>query len=239
MNTQSLWKTCKVCQNSIAKNAKSCPNCGARQPASGKMKWIVLGGLGLLAIGLLNKPEVDKEAGQSSTASSAGGTITAKSEPPEIKLPAEQAAFIDAVATHRALLEGAKNELQEAMIRDRRRDAIVTALPNVSVERWSGTIRRLETNSEGKAVLSVMIAKDIDLQTWNNALSDIGANTLIEKDDPLYDKLLTASVGAQVLFSGSFFRSSKDGVQENSFTTTGSIRAPEFLFKFADVEIVN
>ena len=80
------------------------------------------------------------------------------------------------------------------------------------------------------------IAPNIYLKTWNNAVSDFGSNTLIEKSDPLYGRLLTSSVGDNIEFSGTFFSSGKDGVEETSLTIAGSLEEPEFLFKFKSLE---
>ncbi|MBX8814550.1 hypothetical protein HBA91_18190, partial [Ochrobactrum sp. MR34] len=70
---------------------------------------------------------------------------------------------------------------------------------------WYGVIEKVTTNSDGHGVVSLKIAPNIIIKTWNNALSDIGHGTLIKKDTPLYSGASTLKPGDKVKFTGKFF----------------------------------
>jgi len=151
-------------------------------------------------------------------------------------MPADELQFIKTVEKYILSFRGAKNELQESALRDQRKDDIAKTISGRVASSWVGEINQLETNMEGKAILSIKISPDIEIKTWNNAFSDINANTLISKGSALYSSLLELSLNQQVVFSGSFFRSQTDYVEETSMTIEGSMSNPEYLFKFKSVK---
>ena len=104
-------------------------------------------------------------------------------------MPEDQLRFIGVVTEYVSGFKAAKNELQQSAMRDQRKEGILSALGGYSVSSWVGTINQLETNTEGKAILSVRISPDIEIKTWNNALSDMASNTLIEKGTPVFSSL--------------------------------------------------
>ena len=153
--------------------------------------------------------------------------------------PQDQVQFIDAVSEYARGFSNAKNELQQSVLRDQRKLVIANLLDGYSITSWVGTINILETNTDGNAILSVRISPDIEVKTWNNALSDINSNTLIEKELPIYNSLFELSSGQQIEFSGDFFPSKADYIEETSMTIDGSMRNPEFLFKFKSIKPIN
>jgi len=182
---------------------------------------------------MIGSPENGSEAKDhsASTATSSKDTKSRNSLKPE-----GQIQFSDAVSISSRNYEDAKNELQQSSIRDKRKEDISSILRSYTINSWVGTINQLETNTDGKAILSVRIAPNIEIKTWNNALSDIASNTLIEKGTGLYKDLFNLSNGQRVIFSGSFFPSEADHIEETSITIDGSMRNPEFLFKFNSVK---
>jgi hypothetical protein len=114
-------------------------------------------------------------------------------------------------------------------MRDQRKISLSALLNKYSVKSWVGTINRLETNNEGKGILSVRISPNIEIKTWNNALSDMGSNTLIEKESPVFMNLFDLSNGQKVKFSGNFIPSETDFIEETSITIDGSMMNPEFF----------
>jgi hypothetical protein len=154
-----------------------------------------------------------------------------------LNTPKSQSAFVDIVEGYSSQFPAAKNELQESAMRDERRSSILRALgSDLSVDNWIGTITSLETNTEGKGIVSIKVSPNVVLKTWNNAISDIVHNTLIEKNSSSYNALLNLAAGDIVVFSGSFFSSDEDGIYETSVTISGSMQEPEFLFKFNKIE---
>ena len=232
MGSDSLFTKCKTCGKEISKSAKACPQCGAKQKKLSVVHWIGIAFLGLIIIGVANSPDDKTSPNESSSSTSTSKTKAQHLEP---QMPDQQLRFVQAVTKHATGFRGAKNELQQSVIRDQRKIAVSSTLSGYSVSSWVGTINQLETNTEGKAILSVRISPDIEIKTWNNALSDIASNTLIEKGSSVFDSLFDLSSGQRVKFSGSFFPSESDFIKETSMTINGSMRNPEFLFKFKSI----
>jgi len=230
MGSENLFVKCSACGERVSKSSKICPHCGKKNK-NNIIQWFVITLVVLFFIGMFSDP-VDSTSAQVSE--SAVEDIS-KSKI-EIDTPKNQKQFINTVEKYIDRFNSAKNELQQSSLRDQRRKEISKSIDSMRITSWVGTINQLSTNSEGKAILSVRISPNISIKTWNNALSDIMANTLIEKGTSVYEKLLPLSIGRKIKFSGSFFPSESDSVQETSVTIRGSITSPEFLFKFYSIE---
>jgi hypothetical protein len=236
MGSESLFVKCKTCGKDISKNAKSCPHCGEKQKKLSIIHWVGIVLVALFVIGLINAPDQPKEANSSSNAAKASAE-----NPKQVKIaiPSDQEQFINTIENYVNGFRTAKNELQQSALRDQRKNELAKLMHGRSVSSWVGTISQLETNTEGKAILSIRVSPDIEIKTWNNALSDINSNTLITKGTELYSSLFNLSRGQKVQFSGSFFSSETDYIEETSMTIQGSMRNPEFLFKFKSVKPLN
>ncbi len=239
MKSGSLWTECGGCQKQISVNAKSCPHCGAKLKRHRVLKWTGGAFLALVVVGGIvrtNNPDRNPhDANGTSTTSSRDAAVAATKEP-EAALPASQRDFLARTADYRQRFQSTANELQQSALRDERRSALLKALNSgLTVERWTGTLRKLETNTEGKAIVTVRLAPGVDLLTWNNSISDAMHQTMIDKGTSLYAALMTMSVGDPVTVSGSFLSSDQDGVWETSMTIDGSMTAPEFLFHFTNI----
>lgn len=152
-------------------------------------------------------------------------------------LPTNQVALQAAVASAREAYEAASNDLAKGGVRPARGKAICAAVPKPEVEDWIGTVYDLTTNGDGWGVLSVEIEGEIWLSTWNNSLSDIGADSLINPSSDLFGALAQLQEGQKVKFSGKFLSDSAKGdcYSEKSMTMDGSISEPEFVFIFSKV----
>ena len=236
MSSDSLFVTCKTCGKDISKNAKSCPHCGEKQKKLSIFHWVGIVLVTLFVIGLINSPDLPNEPKSSSTAAQASAESPKQVE---VAIPSDQKQFINTIDRYINDFPAAKNELQQSALRDQRKNELATLMHGRSVSSWVGTISQLETNTEGKAILSIRVSPDIEIKTWNNAFSDIFSNTLITKGTALYSSLFNLSRGQKVQFSGSFFSSETDYIEETSITIQGSMRNPEFLFKFKSVKPLN
>ncbi|WP_421579754.1 hypothetical protein [Shinella sp. M31] len=175
-------------------------------------------------------------AAKGTTDVTAGSGAVATAATPEQALPKTQLAFLDVVADYQARFRSASSELQQSASRDERRTALLNAFGSrLTVDGWLGTLHKLETNTEGKAIVTIRLAPNVDLKTWNNALSDVMHETMIEKGTPLYTALMEMAVDDPVMVSGSFVHSDQDGAWETSMTIDGSMTAPEFLFHFSTI----
>lgn len=233
MGSESLFVKCKTCGKDISKNAKACPHCGEKQKKLSIIHWVGIVLVALFVIGLINAPDQLKEASSSANTAKTSAETTKEVK---ITIPSDQEQFINTIENYVNGFRAAKNELQQSALRDQRKNELAKLMRGRSVSSWVGTISQLETNTEGKAILSIRISPDVEIKTWNNALSDINSNTLIAKGSELYSSLFNLSRGQKVQFSGSFFSSETDYIEETSMTIQGSMRNPEFLFKFKSVK---
>jgi hypothetical protein len=88
-------------------------------------------------------------------------------------------------------------------------------------------------------ILAISIGEKVEVQTWNNSVSDVVDHTLIEPGTLLHSTLAAMAVGQLVRFSGSFFPSEIGCIRETSMTLGGSMDEPEFLMRFRTVEAAN
>lgn len=159
-----------------------------------------------------------------------------KAEAAKSPSPETQRNFISTIADYKKRFASASNELQESALKDARGASVIGLLgPQLNVDGWIGTIRRLETNTEGKAAIAIRLSPDVDILTANNSLSDMVYPTMIDKSTPVYQTLMNMKVGDQVAVSGTFIPSDDGGVLENSLTIAGAMTAPEFLFHFTKI----
>jgi hypothetical protein len=166
----------------------------------------------------------------------AGGSGKSASNPvPAQPMPADQARFTKAVLAARTSYKSASNELAAGGIRNSRQQAICNAVMDQSASGWVGKISELTSNGDGKGVVSIELAPNVHVSTWNNALSDIGDNTLIDPNSSLFKSLSTMKKGDVVRFSGRFSSSKTDCVREKSLTLAGSMTDPAFTMRFTSV----
>jgi len=232
MGSESLFTKCKTCGKDISKSAKACPNCGKRQNKLSAIHWLGIIFIILIGVGIFTSPDIANEADNlNAEVSTSQGSDSSL----ESLMPEGQRFFINTISEYVNIYQEARNELQQSALRDQRKNAVSEILGSLVVASWVGTINQLETNTEGKAILSVRISPNIEIKTWNNALSDIGSNTLIDKGTAVYNDLFDLSNGQQVVFSGSFFPSETDFIEETSLTIDGSMKNPEYLFSFTSV----
>jgi hypothetical protein len=143
--------------------------------------------------------------------------------------------FISAVTESRDAYRAAQNDMAKGGTRSARKAAICAAMSSLSVKGWTGKISELSSNGDGKGVVGITIADGVQIKTWNNSLSDIEDYTLINPTTGLFRRLSAMKVGDNVSFSGSFVVNEIDCVKEASFTLSGSMLEPEFIFRFSDI----
>jgi hypothetical protein len=153
------------------------------------------------------------------------------------EMPTDQQAFRDVIVTAREAYDAATNDLAKGGQRPKRAEAICEVVPSKKIKDWTGTVYDLSTNGDGLGVLSIEMEGDIWISTWNNALSDISYDTLIDSNSDLFSALAELSEGQQVIFSGSFFKEDQasDCYKEKSMSMSGSMSQPEFVFDFSSV----
>ena len=234
---------CRECGARVSDTAKACPHCGApvaKRAGLLKKGLIVFGCLvvGVWALGLVlqtRKPVSDtSSASESSQAASVPNAAQIQAAAPPVMTSTQaESAFVAAVEKARADYRVAQTDFQKGATRPERAQGICQAVPNGQATGWVGKVVNLSTNGEGKGVLSVAVADGVILRT--NSSSFLDENTLIEPGTRVFEAMKTLKVGDAVRFDGSFFRGSTDCFSEMSLTLDGSIRSPEFRFRFTSV----
>ena len=152
----------------------------------------------------------------------------------EIVMPADQQTFIKIVSEAQRREKTAENDMQRGGIKAERTKALC-ANPTLfnKADAWVGRLVNINANSDGKGVLSIEIAKDIQVKTMNNAFSDIRYLTLLEPGTELFTTVSQMKLGDLVQFSGQFFRTEgSDCIGEGSLSLKGKLQGPEFIFRF-------
>lgn len=156
---------------------------------------------------------------------------TAQAETPQTQ-------FVEEVNHFIGLYSDAPNAIKKTLMRQSRATVLPQVLgPGLQADNWTGTLHSMDTQTDGDAFI-VIRPKGGDgwnIQTWNNALSDISYNTVIKSGTAMHANLADMELGDEVIFSGSFFPSETDGVNESSVTEAGSMTSPEFIFKFTSI----
>ncbi|KPU84204.1 hypothetical protein JI58_05205 [Marinosulfonomonas sp. PRT-SC04] len=249
-NNNKLWilnmaslKPCKTCKNEVATSARICPHCGQKLKSGFFVKAIK--GVGtvfflLVLVGLL-MPEPDQTKTKVNIAMPDNGSLEEQQDvPAKNPRPTEQKAFLLAIVNARTEASSALNDMQKGAALASRSKLICSILPSGKrVVDWYGTIYSINANSEGKGVLVVEIEDDSWVSTWNNALSDIGTNSLIEPNTNLFRDVSALSAGDTIVFSGEFFTDRVGCVSTHNLMLSSKINRPEFVFKFKSVRLAD
>ena len=146
----------------------------------------------------------------------------------------QQEKFVSLVVKGQQDGNEANNDLQRGQVM-KVRDKAVCAMKLAKVTNWHGTVKTLDSNTEGDGILAVELADDVAVGTWNNGFSDVGDETLI-KSEELMNTLATLSEGDDVTFSGTFIKASEGCVTNKGLTKRGKLLKPEFVFRFTAVK---
>jgi len=231
----------------------------SREPPDGSSKRI-LGGviLGALVLGLWlwlsrsgpTTPPQDfsaptlpaPQASQIETKPLPPAPTPAALEPAMPAYPKDERAFVRLATDAQAQGKSVENDMQLGGVRTKREDAMCSRWSSPpTVKDWLGTVETIDSNSDGKGVVAVSLAKGITVKTWNNDLSDITENTLIDPHSALFAAAVTLKVGQAVRFSGTFFPGNRDDnecLREGSMTLRGKVDEPEYIFKFTALSAV-
>jgi RNA polymerase subunit RPABC4/transcription elongation factor Spt4 len=231
-------KPCRECGEQISSVATVCPKCGKNYPTTTVSAGTVLGGICAaamigVAFGYLHDIHTPMQASAAPVAN--------------IQMPADEATLIAAVLLARDQYNAGANDMAKGAARPARAKTLCALgetgarfAPqlgfNSSVKDWVGKVVTLTTNNDGKGVLGLEIADDVQLKTWNNDVSDAFDQTLIEPTSALFPVAVGLHADQHVKFSGSLFRkSSSDCFEESSVTLVGSMTQPEFIFRFTSI----
>lgn len=155
---------------------------------------------------------------------------------PKVLVPAGQQSFSDRVEKARKDYEATDNELRMSKVVTDRDKALCKATGG-SFKGWKATVNDVGSTGDGYGYVAVIIEDDIELSTWNNALSDVFDNTLIKPENKLFDTLLDLSSGDIVTVSGSFTDGKDTCVQTSNLTEVFNADSPDFKVKFTSIKV--
>lgn len=165
-------------------------------------------------------------------------TISEEPEPepePEVKMPAGQQKFSDIVADANTKYGETDNELKATkIIMDR--DKSLCKNTGGSFKGWKATVHDVGSTGDGYGYIAVIMEDDIELSTWNNALSDAFDNTLIKPSNNLYDVLMELSSGDEVTIGGDFIKGENTCVNTSNLTEVLNASSPDFKVNFTSIK---
>ncbi len=152
-------------------------------------------------------------------------------------LPVSEAAFIDVVSTTQHGSPQAENDMQRGGVKTTRDEGVCRVLAAIGfrAEDWIGAVTKIDSKSDGNGVMAMSLSKDLTVMTWNNDLSDIGDNTLIQPRTELFETASLLKEGQPVAFSGTFIPDTENCIKESSITLRGKLDNPEFIFRFFSI----
>ena len=151
--------------------------------------------------------------------------------------PAAQKKFIKIIEDGRNNIDAAENDLQESVALHNRDDALCKVLTNKAATNWVGVITDIGANGEGKAYVEIELADNVRIKTWNNALSDIGDNTLIPTGASFFDDLVAISEDSKVIWSAKFLSGNNFCLKKANFTETFYGIDPQFIVRFTNIKV--
>lgn len=154
---------------------------------------------------------------------------------PKIKMPATQQSFSDQVAKSSAKYDETENELKMSKtILDR--DKALCKTTGGEFSGWKATVHDVGSTGDGYGYIAMIMDDDIELSTWNNALSDAFDNTLIKPSNKLYDVLMELSAGDEVTISGKFIKGENTCVTTSNLTEVLNASSPDFKVNFTSIK---
>lgn len=155
-------------------------------------------------------------------------------------LPPDQYAFHRKIEDYKESYSDAMNDLAKNLLLNKRDSELCSMIGNGSVVHWIGLIERIGATGDGDGYIKVKLPDSFGVMTSNNLFSDSGMNTLIKSDSPLFDIVLNLKYGDRIEYSGKFIRKSNEKcLREMSMTNDGSIRYPEFTFRFSEIRKID
>ncbi|WP_316669532.1 hypothetical protein [uncultured Propionibacterium sp.] len=151
--------------------------------------------------------------------------------------PDAENTFIQTIVAAENDYRNADTDLKRSNVIRSRNRQLSSDLGGASFEGWTGTIKDVGANGEGKAYVSIEIADGIIIKTWNNAISDAIDGTLIPEGSDVYNALLNASRETKITFDGSFVSSDDTIFEMGNLTEVGSSTSPDFIARITWVVV--
>lgn len=230
-------KTCPHCKEQIHVKAKRCPHC------QGKIRgnfWRTFGIIALVLFGLIALLESGDPAEQQAARPSNESNDLVETSEPDHLLPEQENTFINAIQAGIEAAENSNTELQRGAALSQRDNLICSLLPpGKRISEWIGTVAHIGANSDGHGILEIEIANKITVATWNNAISDVMHETLIDPSSPIFPIAASLQKGDMVKFAGEFFTDHETCLHTQNLGLRGKISQPTFVFRFSALTPLN
>ena len=151
----------------------------------------------------------------------------------------QETQFLSIISEAKAAYDNAANGMLKGATRPVRGRKLCEVFPAHEIKDWTGEIYKLSSNNDGHGVVTIKVARNVFVKTYNNDFSDRSYGTLIKLGSPIYQEVSQFNVGQRVRFSGTFFEDSIDCVKEISLSVDGAMTEPEFLIKFTAISSAN
>ena len=161
-----------------------------------------------------------------------------------VDAPTDESALAKMVFDGAAAYVAAPNDMLKAKTVHDRSVAMCTLFHGGAVKDWYGTVDQIDGDDRGNGILGVLVGTYFRLHPWNSGiLDDLEAATshkrsMIPAGSPLFDIAASLRKGQTIKFDGEFFPDKTTCLRETSLTRDGSMRAPEFLFRFTRIELI-
>ena len=146
----------------------------------------------------------------------------------------QQKKFLDIIKKGQLNLKDVETDFQVGAVLSERDKELNNFMTSTSITNWIGTVKSVDSNSDGKGTLSIAFGKNnFYFRTWNNAFSDDlqaslgGRKTLIDPDSDLYSVMGTLRKKDKVKISGFLFiDASSSYLEVQNFTKKVKLNLP-------------
>lgn len=200
------------CGKSNLNARRKCTACNKRRPLSWRSYGAIAVGILLLLAAFVPKSNGER--------------------PQDANLPYTQTAFLEAISQARSDIAALPNSLAASRALAMR-DVDLSQWTTVS--RWRGRVLGIQ-QMQGKGALGIDVG-GAELVAGVHLM--LGLDTLVQPDDqPLFGQVSGLHAGDLVEVSGEFV-THDGGLVELSYTGSGSVTSPRFLFEYTEVSPVN
>jgi hypothetical protein len=231
-------------KDEVSKNFELTPSGG--KPWYKKKRFILPIVFFIIVVGASSGDETENSSSPSASSSTdeTEPASTATEEPVEVpepsgeefgNYPESQAKFVKIIEEAKTLIDEAETDLQESVALRARDKQLCTVLQGNKAVNWTGTIKNVGANGEGKAYVDIEIADRVRVQTWNNAFSDFSDNTLVPTTSKFFNELVSMNKGDLVKFSATFLKGNNSCLKKGNLTDVFYGISPEFIVKFSSV----
>jgi len=155
---------------------------------------------------------------------------------PTAAVPTEETQFETTVSSFKKSFKEATSDYEISQVRLKRKVALRNIMPSIASFRfsnWVGQVSKIKKDSLGiYSLLVTLQGSTIVVKTHESSVDDLDLGTQIKSTDTLYLGVQSLREGQNVLISGSFFESQRDGLIESSTDDQSSFDTPNFIARF-------